>query len=231
MQVRLDNGRTIAFELEDYAHLDHGYAATIHKAQGVTVDRVHVLATPGLDRHAAYVALSRHREAVALHYGRDDFADDAKLARTLSRYRSKDMASDYMREEQAPDLKSSATQQPRQRAQEPGSKERSIFSSFRPGTVSRKPAITGVVPQAADTDLHRAVRRYARSALDIGKMQELKLPVLPHQVQAHERAQAALDAIKPHGSQRILPTPWRAILHWQERLQWAVLAQPSARCK
>ena len=74
MQVRLDSGRTIAFELKDYAHLDHGYAATIHKAQGVTVDRVHVLATPGLDRHAAYVALSRHREAVALHYGRDDFA-------------------------------------------------------------------------------------------------------------------------------------------------------------
>jgi hypothetical protein len=45
------------------------------------------------------------------------------------------------------------------------------------------------------------VRRYARSALDIAKMQELKLPVLPHQVQAQERAETALDAIKPHSSQ------------------------------
>ncbi|HEY1613989.1 MAG TPA: Ti-type conjugative transfer relaxase TraA [Rhizomicrobium sp.] len=201
MQVRLDSGRTIAFELKDYAHLDHGYAATMHKAQGVTVDRVQVLATPGLDRHAAYVALSRHREAVALHYGRDDFADDAKLTRTLTRDRSKDMASDYVRGEQASDFKSGPLQQPRHRTLEPGAKERSIFSSFRPSTVSREPAITNVAPQGADNNLHQAVRRYARSALDIAKMQELKLPVLPHQIQAQERAQAALDVIKPHSSQ------------------------------
>ncbi len=75
--------------------VDHGYAATFHKAQGVTVDREHVLATPGMDRHAAYVALSRHRDGVDLHYGRDDFADLDQLARTLSRERAKDMASDY----------------------------------------------------------------------------------------------------------------------------------------
>jgi Ti-type conjugative transfer relaxase TraA len=97
MTVRLDTGRSVAFDLKDYAHLDHGYAATVHKAQGVTVDRVHVLATPGLDRHAAYVALSRHRENVQLHYGRDDFADHARLAHVLSRERAKDMASDYNR--------------------------------------------------------------------------------------------------------------------------------------
>jgi ATP-dependent exoDNAse (exonuclease V) alpha subunit len=47
MTVRLNAGRTVAFDLKDYAHLDHGYAATIHKARGVTVDLVHVLATPG----------------------------------------------------------------------------------------------------------------------------------------------------------------------------------------
>src|SRR3546814_2833560 len=58
-------------------------------------DLGHVLATPGMDRHAAYVALSRHREGVQLHYGRDDFADDRRLVRTLSRERAKDMASDY----------------------------------------------------------------------------------------------------------------------------------------
>lgn len=61
------DGRSVAFDLKDYAHVDHGYAATIHKAQGMTVDSVHVLATPGLDRHASYVALSRHRDSVELH--------------------------------------------------------------------------------------------------------------------------------------------------------------------
>jgi hypothetical protein len=95
MAVRLDDGRSVAFDLKDYAHVDHGYAATIHKSQGVTVDRAHVLATPGMDRHSAYVALSRHRDGVQLHYGRDDFADQRQLVRTLSRERAKDMASDY----------------------------------------------------------------------------------------------------------------------------------------
>jgi hypothetical protein len=48
-----------------------------------------------MDRHSAYVALSRHRDGVQLHYGRDDFADDRRLVRTLGRERAKDMASDY----------------------------------------------------------------------------------------------------------------------------------------
>ena len=96
MSVRLDDGRQVAFDLRDYADIDHGYAATIHKAQGVTVDRTHVLASSGLDRHAAYVALTRHRDGVELHYGVDQFADRAALARTLGRERAKDTTLDYL---------------------------------------------------------------------------------------------------------------------------------------
>ncbi|MFG1466876.1 Ti-type conjugative transfer relaxase TraA, partial [Xanthobacter sp. DSM 24535] len=61
MTVRADDGRAVSFDLKDYNKIDHGYAATIHKAQGMTVDRTHVLATPGTDAHGSYVALSRHR--------------------------------------------------------------------------------------------------------------------------------------------------------------------------
>ncbi len=93
--VRLDDGRHVKVDLKTYAHVDHGYAATVHKTQGMTVDRTHVLATPGLDAHATYVALSRHRVRNALHYGRDDFADESQLRRTLSRERPRDMAMDY----------------------------------------------------------------------------------------------------------------------------------------
>ena len=89
------NGREVTFYLRDYAHIDHGYAATVHKAQGVTVDRAHVLATPHMDRHAAYVGLTRHRDGVSLHYGRDDFAEPAQLARALGRERAKDTSLDY----------------------------------------------------------------------------------------------------------------------------------------
>ncbi|MES0021083.1 Ti-type conjugative transfer relaxase TraA [Mesorhizobium sp. M0036] len=95
MTVRTDDGRSVSFDLNDYTHFDHGYAATIHKAQGMTVDRTHVLATPGMDAHGSYVALSRHRDGMDLHYSGDDFATRDRLVRTLSRDRAKDMASDY----------------------------------------------------------------------------------------------------------------------------------------
>jgi Ti-type conjugative transfer relaxase TraA len=95
LAVRLDDGRRIDVDLKSYAHIDHGYAATVHKTQGMTVDRTHVLATPGLDAHASYVALSRHRHSTSLHYGRDDFADEKALHQTLGRERPKDMALDY----------------------------------------------------------------------------------------------------------------------------------------
>ncbi|TPL04293.1 Ti-type conjugative transfer relaxase TraA [Mesorhizobium sp. B2-4-11] len=95
MSIRVDDGRLVRFDLKDYAHIDHGYAATIHKAQGMTVDRTHVLATPGMDAHGSYVALSRHRHRMDLHYGGDDFSMRERLVRTLSRDRAKDMASDY----------------------------------------------------------------------------------------------------------------------------------------
>src|SRR3546814_14392644 len=74
------------------------YAATCHKAHGETVDREHVLATPGMYIHSAYVARSRHRGRVDLHYGQNDFADQGRLVRTLSRDRAKDMTSDYAHE-------------------------------------------------------------------------------------------------------------------------------------
>jgi Ti-type conjugative transfer relaxase TraA len=90
------DSQAVTFYTRDYAHIDHGYAATVHKAQGVTVDRAHVLATPHMDRHAAYVGLTRHRDGVALHYAAEDFADPARLARSLSRERAKDTTLDYI---------------------------------------------------------------------------------------------------------------------------------------
>lgn len=93
--VQLDGGRRVAVELKDYNHLDHGYASTIHKSQGVTVDRAHVLASAHMDRHATYVALSRHRLEVTLHYDRGTFVDRRALESALSRERAKDTTLDY----------------------------------------------------------------------------------------------------------------------------------------
>ena len=40
-------------------HVELGYAATIHRAQGVTVTHSHVIAAPGTTREALYVAMTR----------------------------------------------------------------------------------------------------------------------------------------------------------------------------
>jgi Ti-type conjugative transfer relaxase TraA len=99
--VRLDGangagtGRAVSFELKDYAEIDHGYAATVHKSQGVTVDRAHVLATQGMDRHTAYVGLSRHRDGVTLHWSRDEMGSREGLDTRLGRERLKDTSLDY----------------------------------------------------------------------------------------------------------------------------------------
>ena len=97
IRVRLDGraGREIEFDFKDYAALDHGYAATVHKVQGATVERSFMLATPGMDRHLAYVGMTRHREGVEVFVGRDDFQDFAALKQRLSRVRLKDFTLDY----------------------------------------------------------------------------------------------------------------------------------------
>jgi len=53
--------RKIPFDYVAAGHLTHGYATTIHKAQGVTVDRCLVLADDTSGREHAYTALSRGR--------------------------------------------------------------------------------------------------------------------------------------------------------------------------
>ena len=76
---RSASSAVVTFSLRDYEHVGHGYAATIHKAQGVTVDQAHVLASEHMDRHAAYVALTRHRDGVALHWSAEALGDRAGL--------------------------------------------------------------------------------------------------------------------------------------------------------
>ncbi|MGH9289176.1 MAG: MobF family relaxase [Acidimicrobiales bacterium] len=62
-----DEPLVIPFEYATKGHLTHGYATTIHKAQGTTVDRCFVLVDDSADREHGYTAVSRGR------YGNDLF--------------------------------------------------------------------------------------------------------------------------------------------------------------
>ncbi|MBB3593835.1 Ti-type conjugative transfer relaxase TraA [Rhizobium sp. BK529] len=87
--------RQVVVEQRFYHHVDHGYATTIHKSQGATVDQVKLLASLSLERHLTYVAMTRHREDLAIYYGRRSFEKAGGLAATLSRRNAKETTLDY----------------------------------------------------------------------------------------------------------------------------------------
>lgn len=93
--VKLDKGDRVAFDAVMYRDFDHGYAATVHKTQGSTIDRTFVLGSRHFDKHTAYVAMSRHREDVTMYYGKDDFKDLDDLKQVMTRQRPKGLVVDY----------------------------------------------------------------------------------------------------------------------------------------
>ncbi len=102
LQIRLDKEgnqeKIVTVDLKQYPHLEYGYAATIHKTQGISVDRTHLLASRYCDAHAAYVGMTRHRKSVELFYSREEFPKYQDLVYTLSRNRVKDVSLDYLQE-------------------------------------------------------------------------------------------------------------------------------------
>lgn len=64
---------TLSGEAIDSDHLDYAYALTVHRSQGATYDRAHVLAAGG-GRELAYVALSRARTGTIVYATADDLA-------------------------------------------------------------------------------------------------------------------------------------------------------------
>jgi Ti-type conjugative transfer relaxase TraA len=212
MTVRADDGRSVAFDLKDYNKIDHGYAATIHKAQGMTVDRTHVLATPGMDAHGSYVALSRHRDGTDLHYGRDDFADQNRLVRTLSRDRAKDMATDYERADPAQSYAERRGITFRERIAEivrkiVPEKVRSMFDG--PRADAMQPPQQEAPERKVTADPEAALRkvradalvRHARASDAIIEAKQQGIAPSAEQRRELGEARRAFDEVRPHGWQ------------------------------
>ena len=86
LQIRLDSGRIVTFNIKENRHLDHGYAVTSHSSQGQTADRVliHVDTESAgeklINRRLAYVAVSRARYDAQIYTN-----DKSQLVEGLSR--------------------------------------------------------------------------------------------------------------------------------------------------
>ena len=90
------NEAEVEIDAEHYQGIRHGYAVTTHRAQGMTVDRIEVLAGRGMDAPLAYVAMTRQRDGAVMHGSEDDFRDYAALRSAVSRDRMAEGIGDYV---------------------------------------------------------------------------------------------------------------------------------------
>jgi conjugative relaxase-like TrwC/TraI family protein len=88
LSVERRDGRVVTLPAGylDAGHVTHGYAFTVHKAQGLTCDQALTLGSDDLYRELGYVAMSRGRKANHLYVvGPAPIDDDAPHAPTLER--------------------------------------------------------------------------------------------------------------------------------------------------
>ena len=95
LQIHLDSGRDVRFNIEEHPHLDYGYAVTSHSSQGLTADRVlaHIDTEAAhenlINARLGYVSVSRARDDAQIYTN-----DAASLREALSREVSKPAALD-----------------------------------------------------------------------------------------------------------------------------------------
>jgi hypothetical protein len=176
------------------------------------VDRTHVLATPGLDAHGSYVALSRHRDGMDLHYGRDDFADEDRFVRAMSRDRAKDMATDYEPAQGYAERRGISFREQVERVVEivkqVPEKVRAMFDGLRlPADGGQEPnraAPERKVAEDPETALRRArtraLVRHARAVDAIFKMRERGGGASGEQVKELRGARKAFEEVRSYGS-------------------------------
>ena len=106
VKVALDVGRheaprSVTFVVGDnekageFSSFRHGYAGTIYRGQGRTLDQTYIAYTQHMRASSAYVALTRHRETVQIFAARETVKDLDAMARAMSRRENKRAATAY----------------------------------------------------------------------------------------------------------------------------------------
>ena len=78
-------GREVTWSAPEFQGFRHGYAGTIYKGQGKTLDHTYLLHTHHWRAAASYVALTRQRESAQLFVAEDTAKDVHQLARQMGR--------------------------------------------------------------------------------------------------------------------------------------------------
>ena len=78
-------GREVTWSADEFEGFRHGYAGTIYKGQGKTLDRTYLYHTEHWRAAASYVALTRQRESAQVFVARETARDAPQLARQMAR--------------------------------------------------------------------------------------------------------------------------------------------------
>lgn len=78
-------GREVRWNAHQFKGFRHGYAGTVHKGQGKTLDRTYLYHTQHWNAAESYVALTRQRRSAALFVARETAADPKQLAQQMAR--------------------------------------------------------------------------------------------------------------------------------------------------
>jgi Ti-type conjugative transfer relaxase TraA len=78
-------GRQVSWSAQEFEGFRHGYAGTIYKGQGKTLDRTYLYHTEHWRSAASYVALTRQRESAQVFVARETARDAAQLAPQMGR--------------------------------------------------------------------------------------------------------------------------------------------------
>ena len=93
LKVKADSGKELSFNPAHYGHIDYGYAVSVHRAQGQTVDNIYTLISEVMtDKEWSYVAFSRHRKNLRVFIPSEQLD---VLPALVGRSRQKDVTSDY----------------------------------------------------------------------------------------------------------------------------------------
>ena len=97
IHVLLDGraGQKIAFDAREFQDFRHGYAGTIYKGQGRTLDQTYLYHSEHWRSAASYVALTRHRDKAELFVARNTAADVKELAYQMARVDDRRAASHF----------------------------------------------------------------------------------------------------------------------------------------
>lgn len=85
MTVRSDRGREITIDTREFTDIDLGYAGTIYRGQGKTLDQTYLLHTHHWRDAASYVAMTRARGQTEVFVGRDQASGLSALVAQMSR--------------------------------------------------------------------------------------------------------------------------------------------------